>query len=679
MFNSEDRRIPSTEVRARTWPFALMLVAATGLSYLNGVAAPFIFDDQKWIVEDPQVRDLASDWRSLDAANRPVVLLTLALNYNLGFLDVRGYHLFNIIIHALASLLLFGVVRRTIELHCRRRGVQVPAASLAFTVALLWLVHPLQTESVTYVIQRCESMMGLFFLVCLYCVIRGAQSGRSWPWYLASLAACLLGLGCKEVMATAPAVILLYDRVFLSASWRDVLRRRGWLYSALFGAGVVMVLLMWPTIAGHGDASLGLSGSNLTPWMYLQSQPGVLVHYLRLAFWPRPLCLDYAWPPARSPAEIIPPAVAVLTLLLGSLVALRFRPWVGFLGLSCFFVLAPTSSIIPIKDLAVEHRMYVPLAALVVVAVLCWFGLTQRVVHDPAARRLARLGPAALPVLLLTGLTLQRNADYCDPLRMWSKVVEVAPHNARGHFSLGATYNLRGDARRARACFERAIALDPGYARAHGNLGVLLVRQGEMERGEEHLRRALELSPAYVTAIINLGNLLVRQQDWRGALTQYRQAVQLEPYNTRASQNMAVVLLNLGQPRAAVAALRESLRLNPHSNDVRLHLAWVLATCEDATVRDGAEALRLATEARRQVGDDCRVLEVVAAACAEAGQFEAAVAAAQLGLRLAKTEGRGADLQAFERRLNQYRSGTPAREAVARSSRGTIDDQPDRE
>ena len=665
MFNSEDRRIPSTEVRVRTWPFALMLVAATGLSYLNGVAAPFIFDDQKWIVEDPQVRDLASDWRSLDAANRPVVLLTLALNYNLGFLDVRGYHLFNIIIHALASLLLFGVVRRTIELHCRRRGVQVPAASLAFTVALLWLVHPLQTESVTYVIQRCESMMGLFFLVCLYCVIRGAQSGRSWPWYLASLAACLLGLGCKEVMATAPAVILLYDRVFLSASWREVLRRRGWLYSALLGAVAGFVVLLWPTIAGVRDASRGFSGSNLTAWAYLQTQPSIVVHYLRLAFWPRPLCLDYGWPPVRWPAEVLAPAAAVTALLVASLAALRFRPWLGFVGISFFLVLAPTSSIIPIKDLAVEHRMYVPLAAVVLVAALCWFGLTQWLVRDPAARRLARLGPAALAVLLLTGMTLQRNADYCDPLRMWSKVVEVAPHNPRGHFSLGATYNLRGDVQRARACFERAIALDPGYARAHGNLGVLLVRQSEMERGEEHLRRALELSPAYVTAMINLGNLLARQQDLRGAVAQYRQAVQLEPYNLLARRNLAFALMKQGNCAEAVFQLREASRLNPHSVDARLKLAWVLATCPEGSVRDGREAVLLAEAALRQAGDEhCLVWDTLAAAYAELGRFEDACPTAARCLEIARGQLSEDELLGLTERIAAYKKRRPFREQL---------------
>jgi len=654
---------PAAASRGKVFLLALLLVLAALAAYANSYTAPFIFDDRKWIVDDPQMRDLATDWRRLDVTKRPVVTFSLAVNYQWGYLDVRGYHRFNFVVHAIAGLLLFGIIRRTIQLHNHRGGQEIPAAGLAFAAAVLWLVHPLQTESVTYVVQRCESMMGMFFLLCLYGVVRGSQAVRGWPWYLASLAACMLGLGCKEVMATAPPVILLYDRVFLSASWRDVLRRRGWLYALLFGLVVALIVVMLPGIRGARDGSVGFSSTNLTAWAYLQSQPGILLHYLRLAFWPRPLCLDYDWQPAKSFLDVLPSAVAISALLMGSLLALRYRPWLGFLGLSFFLVLAPTSSVVPIKDLAVEHRMYLPLAPVIVVAVLAWFGLTQRLLNDLAARRLVRVVPAVLAVLVLTGWTLQRNADYCDPLRMWSKVVEVAPHNARGHFSLGATYNLRGDSQRAQVQFERAIALAPDYAKAHGNLGMLLVRQGDWDRGEEHLRRALELSPNYTSALVNLANLLTRRENWRGALTYYRQAVHLEPYKPLPRQNLATVLLRMGKAPEAVSALREALRLNPHSGDLRIQLAWILATCEDATVRDGQEALRLAEEAGQQAGyRQCLVLNALAAAYAELGQYDEACQAASQCLELARAEGRKEDLEPYTNRLAVYRGGKPFRD-----------------
>ena len=674
---NSDGPVPACEAsRGTVYALVVLLVGATLVPYLNSFATPFILDDVKWIVNEPQVRDLASDWRELDVAERPLVFLSLALNYALGHLDVRGYHLWNFLVHAIAGLALFGIVRRTVQLHCSRTGQNLPAVGLAFSIALLWLVHPLQTQSVTYVIQRCESMMGMFFLLCLYWVLRGAQSSRRWPWYLAALAACVLGLGCKEVMATAPLVLLLYDRAFLAPSWAEVVRRRGWLYALMLLAALLLAVAMRSTILETGG-SVGWGYKEVTPLIYLQTQAGVLVHYLRLAFWPHPLCLDYAWRPAATPAAIYLPGAAILALLAGSLFAFLYRPWLGFLGLSFFLVLAPTSSIIPIRDMAVEHRMYLPLAPVVVLAVFGWYALTERAVRDPAARRLARVGPAALAVLLLAALTLQRNLDYGDPLRMWSKVVAVAPHNARGHFSRGATLALRGDPQGAIACFERALALEPNYARAHGNLGILLLGQGDGDRGEVHLRRAIELKPDYATALVSLGNAAARRQRWRQAAHYYRQALSSEPYHVQARQNLAAALLQMERNAEAVAILRETVRLNPHAVDVRVQLAWILATHPDDRLRDGGEAVRLAEQARAQAGDAYwPAWDALAAAYAELGRFDEAAQAARRCLERARGAGLGGRLGEFQTRLARYQNGQPFRDtesAVPDSQAGGID------
>ncbi len=176
---------------------AALLVLATLISYLNSLTAPFIFDDQNWIVHYRQLRSLPADLGKLRVTDRPLVHLSVALNYALGQLDVRSYHVFNLAVHMIAGLALFGIVRWTVQLSNQRSQRNLPATSISFAVALLWLVHPLQTGSVTYVIQRCESMMGMFFLLCLYGVIRGSQSRRGWLWYVASIVACVLGPGLQ--------------------------------------------------------------------------------------------------------------------------------------------------------------------------------------------------------------------------------------------------------------------------------------------------------------------------------------------------------------------------------------------------------------------------------------------------------------------------------------------------
>ena len=136
---------------------------------------------------------------------------------------MRGFHAVNLLIHLLAALVLFGVVRRTLLTSSLKEQFGGAASGLAMAVALIWAVHPLLTESVTYLTQRTESLMGLFFLLTLYCAIRGASSGHPWRWYAVAIAACALGMGAKEVMATAPIVVLLYDRCFLSGSFREAL------------------------------------------------------------------------------------------------------------------------------------------------------------------------------------------------------------------------------------------------------------------------------------------------------------------------------------------------------------------------------------------------------------------------------------------------------------------------
>src|SRR6266403_1569474 len=204
---------------ARVYP--LLIVAAVLLAYGNSFSGPFIYDDLTSIPENLHIRHLWPLWDTLQAPHttaegRPLVCLTLALNYALGGLEVWGYHAVNLATHVFAAIVLFGIVRRTLD-GPRLGGRFGPYASgLAAAVALCWAVHPLQTESVTYIIQRTESMMGLFLLLSLYCVIRGHDSPRRSEWYATAVVCCALGMGSKETMGIAPIIVLLYDRIFLA-------------------------------------------------------------------------------------------------------------------------------------------------------------------------------------------------------------------------------------------------------------------------------------------------------------------------------------------------------------------------------------------------------------------------------------------------------------------------------
>ncbi len=227
-----------------------LIVFAALVAYHNCFAGPFIFDDVASVTENLRIRHLWPIWDALTpSANsmvggRPMVSFSLALNYALGGLAVGGYHALNLVIHILAGLTLYGVIRRTLLQPALREQFGSASGRLALAVAVLWTVHPLQTEAVTYVSQRCESLMGLFYLLTLYCFIRGADSPRSGEWFTLSVVTCLLGMASKEVMVTAPAMVLLYDRIFVSGSFREAWTRHLRLYLGLAGTWLLLVYLM---------------------------------------------------------------------------------------------------------------------------------------------------------------------------------------------------------------------------------------------------------------------------------------------------------------------------------------------------------------------------------------------------------------------------------------------------
>ncbi len=336
---------------------AALIVLATVAAFSSSFAGPFVFDDQTSVVDNPTIHHLWVIWQPLcpprhgeTVTGRPLLNLSFAINYAISGCKVWSYHVANLAIHILGALLLFGILRRTLLLPTMRDRWGAAALPLAFVVALLWAIHPLQTESVTYIVQRAESLVGLFYFLTLYLFIRGASVAGSGvrgqgrililppvAWYAGSVLACLLGMASKEVMISAPLVVLLYDRTFCAGSFREAWRRRYGFYLALAGTWLLLGWLVLST-STLGTA-IGPGTQQFTWWSYLLTQPGVIVHYLRLAVWPSELCLDYDWPPASTVAEVLLPATVVAGLFAATVWALLKRSAWGFFGAWFFAVL----------------------------------------------------------------------------------------------------------------------------------------------------------------------------------------------------------------------------------------------------------------------------------------------------------------------------------------------------
>ncbi len=475
-----------------------ILLAVGTLVYSNSFTGPFLFDGTLYVQQNPAIEKLWPPWAPMADTNRPLGLWSFALNYALGGFNVWGYHTVNLAIHLAAALVLFGIIRRTLA--CGRLAARFRAAAwgLALAVALLWLVHPLQTQSVTYLYQRFESLMGLLVLLTLYSFLRAQESTRPKGWYAAAAACCLLAVMTKEVAAVTPLLVLWYDRAFVASSWREIIRRRWAFYGGLAGTWVVLAGLMLSQAHKFADAGV-LVVKDLAPWQYAVSQPGVIAHYLRLCFWPTGLCLDYGWPVATTAGEITAPL-----LLIGAIAALtvwaifRWPEW-SFVGAWFLLILAPTSSVFPLHDLAFEHRMYLPLAAVATAVVVGGW---------EAGRWLVRRGAITLFAARVVGgllfmfasiafgiLTFQRNVDYQSELSIWEDTATKAPGNARAENNLGNALNGCRRSDEAIVHYQKSLAIKPDYAEVHNNLGTALASCKRVDEALAEFQRACKSSP----------------------------------------------------------------------------------------------------------------------------------------------------------------------------------------
>jgi tetratricopeptide (TPR) repeat protein len=550
------------------------IVLAGLAAYHNSFSAPFVFDDLTAIVANPTIRHLWPVGEALSpphgtgvtVAGRPILNLSFAINYAISGLDVWSYHAFNLVIHVLAGLALFGIVRRTLA---RLDGSSVgrgfsPAGSfptkqvssgvkpdlLALAVALLWTLHPLQTESVTYVVQRAESLMGLFYLLTMYCYIRSVDAPRPGIWQALAATACLLGMGTKEVMVTAPLMVWLHDRTFVAGSFREAWRTRGRFYAVL---GATWLWLAWLLVGTGGRGGTAGFVPNVTWWQYAFTQCGAVVHYLRLAVWPAPLVFDYGGVLVRSLAEVWWQAIVVLALLGLTIWALVRKPRSGFLGAWFFAILAPTSSVVPLADTVFEHRIYLSLAAVVVAAVLA--------LHAVAGRR--GLMVAAALAVGLGWLSMRRNEDYRSELTLWSDTVAKRPENARAHTNLGIALAESGRVADAVVQYQEAIRIEPAIPAAQLNLCIALTRLGRPAEALPHGEAAVRMDPGNANAHVDLGLALVALGRAAEALPHYAEALRLQPQAADVPADLGVALEQLGRSAEAVAHFEAALRLDP--------------------------------------------------------------------------------------------------------------------
>jgi tetratricopeptide (TPR) repeat protein len=678
-FADTDASASSFRQRALASALAIVLLIAVAMvAYCNCYNTSFHFDDSNSIVDNMSIRQWSTMFSPPNAngetvSGRPLLNATFRINYAISKLDVWSYHVVNVLIHTLAGLALLGVVRRTLLLPCMRRWFDAGSAlRVAWLVAAIWVAHPINTESVTYIVQRAESFMALWYLLALYCFIRSVENCAieadddkkpARNWMIASWLACLAGMASKEVMISAPVLMFLYDRTFVGGSFREAWRKRKSCYGAFALTWILLAVLMLRT--GQRGNTVGFTGE-MTWWAYGFTQCWALARYLGQAFWPGTLVFDYGIEVITDFPKVWMQAVMVALLVAGTILAFfKYAPKAGWAGLFFLTILAPTTTIIPVvTQVAAEHRMYLPLTALVAVVVIC--------LYAKFGRKIFWAGVPVVAVLMI--LTVQRNRDYQDALTLWKDVIQKHPRSSRAHSNYG--YELiswsrldeglesclkaielnprNGDAvnnvgfayamlekyqlaidhyRKALAigttsgdiiynnvCYAlykmgeydrawkagmAALEINSHCTPALVNLGNILVAQKRYDEAAGYYNKALEIHPRQADALNNLGNVVALQKRLGEALDYYKKAVEYAPRIVEAQDNVARLLVLLGRPGEALPYFERELALKPGMAEAHTGMGGALVKLDrvDEAAEHYGEAVRLDKSMAQSVCD----------------------------------------------------------------------------
>lgn len=571
---------PGLKARPAWGRFApAILLLAVLAAYSNSFNGAFVFDDRVTFEDSPNLRSLWPIWRAAwanpntAAGGRPLVSLSLALNHAISGERTWSYHVFNVMVHWAAAATLFGVLRRTLSMPKLSGAFGAAADGLAFSIALIWAMHPLQTESVTYITTRTESMMGLCYLLSLYASIRALGPGHTGLWTAVAIVSCICGVLCKENVASAPVFVVLFDRILCFGSWREMWRLRGRLYVGLAASWLVLGLLFATGSKlrlTHGGAA------DVTPWRYGLTQFGVIVHYLKLVFWPSPLLVDYfAWPVAVSVGAVWPQALGVMGLVaLTGWALVRGLP-IGLLGAWFFLIIAPSSSVFPFStEVAAERRMYLPLAAVVTLVVCSAYSVAVRATGRSAARDIW-IG-SLVCACALGLLTIRQNRVYVSEISFWRDQVEKWPNNPRAHNALGRSQQAVGRNDLALASFDRCLELKPDFVLARYNRGCALRDMGQLEAALAELRQCARLEPTRPQYQFALGQALMQAGDAAGAREAFAAALRAAPAFPHASFYLGLVEAGSGRLLEAAGCFEAELRRAPEDSNALCNLAFVL-------------------------------------------------------------------------------------------------------
>jgi tetratricopeptide (TPR) repeat protein len=672
------------------WFLGLLLILATVIAYQNAWHAGYIWDDDLYVTANKLLTapdGLRRIWFSFDSPSQyfPLTYTTFRFEHGLWGLNPVGYHWINILLHAANAILVWRLLV----------VLRVPGAWLA---AAFFALHPVQVESVAWITERKNVLMGVFFLLALLFWVKfvDGPSGRRGKSYILALFFYALALFSKTTACTLPAALLLV----LWLKEKTITRARLLQIAPFVALGLAMGLVSVWWERYHQGTQGQVYAIALSERVLIASR--AIWFYLGKLLWPANLSFIY---PRWSVSATDPLDYAWLLAAIGLVAVIFFARRYAGRGIEValvFFVatLSPMLGFIMMYafrySFVSDHYQYLaaigPLA-LAAAAITSGF----RVVRGKS--RLLKPAVCGVLLLILGVLTWRQGAMYADTEMLWRPTISENPGSWMAHNNLATRLLQLGRTEEAIEQLEKALQIDPNYATGHNNLGNALLRLGRLDESLAHLQKALEIYPTYPEAHNNIGNTLLQMGRVDEAVAHYNTAVEIDPRYVEAHNNLGAILLQLGKVEESLAHLEKAVATDPENGDVhnnlantllRLgrvneaiahynkaleltplnanaqnNLAWLLATSPENRLRDGPRAVELAERADQLTGNRNPVIgATLAAAYAEARRFPEAIKAAERALDLAIATGNKALADAITAQIELYRSGSPSREQV---------------
>ncbi|NWF98113.1 MAG: tetratricopeptide repeat protein [Nitrospirae bacterium] len=583
----------------------LLIILAVFVAYSNSFNADFTFDDLRNITENKSIRDLGHFlkeliYKPLNLSSRYFGYLTLAVNFKLHKFEVYGYHLINFLIHLSTSILVYAFIVFTFKTpYLKESKLKEYNKIIAFFSGLLFAVHPIQTQAVTYIIQRFASLATFFYLLSIIFYIRwrlleqdvsyGYAKFKKNFFYFLCLISIFMAMKTKEISFTIPLIIIIYELLFFKGNVKKRLLKL---------LPLIMTILIIPLtfIKSHTvykiavnniDAIIRLE-TEVSRWDYLFTQFRVLITYLRLMFFPVNQNLDYDYPLYHSffSLEVFLSFIFLLAIFFAGLFLLIFyrktSPHLLIIsfGIFWFFItISVESSFIPILDLIYEHRMYLPSIGLIIAFCIGIFNLANSYHNKWVFSEKAVIISLTIISLVLMTATFNRNKVWSNNISLWEDVVKKSPQKARPHYNLGTVYlekyfkekttfneYLLNNAIKE---FNLAIRLNPKHAGAYNNLGNAYIIKGMIDKAIESYEASLKLKPDNLDAIGNLGNIYLHKGLIDKAIECYLLILKSKPDNADAHFNLGIAYFKKQENNEALKEFQTALKLNPDMKEAK--------------------------------------------------------------------------------------------------------------